>query len=268
MKPITLLFSLLSIQISVSGQTAEEILWNTEHAYRALNNYADEGTFIRTSSNTPYPDTTTYYMALDRTGNVNHWFHKERNGQITGAKYAKSEKDSLGTYTRIRNEGESFTCNMGEAGARMMGSGGGMFFLIGSLFFPDFFSGSPGDSSMIQYYDKASRLDDTTIHGVTCYVIKTRKTNVIPQEVADKQNYQRDSTQGLLDLPPEQRGGPRTVAGPKTFEKKYFIRTSDMILVRVEDFHYKNDTNILQSKSTLELNPRLNVKDFGKYLKE
>lgn len=265
---ILFLFLFTSIGI-LEGQTAEEILLNTEDSYRKLLHYRDQGTFVVEYRTLPgYMDTTAYFLAMGRQGNVYHWFHKKKNGIMSGGLYMKSENDTLGTFTRVGTNDPGITCNMAEASARLGGRGGGMFYLFGSLFYPDFFSGTPGDSSAIQYYDKAKRLDDTTINNATCYVIKTRKTIIISKELADKENFKRDSTQGLLDLPPEQRGGPRREAGPQTSERKYYIRQSDLLLLRLEQFHFKDDIDTIHFKSTLVSNPQYNVSDIGTYPKE
>jgi hypothetical protein len=268
MKPSFLLYSFLLVQTTISGQTAEEILWKTVSTYRMLTNYVDEGTNIISYSNLPFPDTTTYTLALDRKGKVNQWFQKEKGGQISGSQYTISASDTLGTLSRLGTDAPSITCNMPLAMGPLGGKGGSMFFLLGSLFYPGFYTKMAGDTSAIQYYDTAKRLDDTTINHVNCYVVETRKTFVISQETADKQNFRRDSMQGILDLPVEQRGGPRTVAGPRSNARKYFIRKNDYMIVRMEDFHFKDGTAIVKFQSVLTLNPKYNVKDFAAYLKK
>ena len=127
-------------------------------------------------------------------------------------------------------------------------------------------TGTSGDSSSLLYYDNAKRLDDTTINDIQCFVIKTTKTFHLTQEFADKVNFQKDSAQFLLDLPPEQRGALRTTPGPQTTENIYYIRISDFKLVRKEEFKFKDNNNKLTSKSSLQLHPRFNVKEFGNYL--
>jgi len=250
------------------GQTAEEIISKTESAYRDLSNYADQGTYIRSSGNFPKDDTSTYFLAIDRKGNVNQWLHKGLPGQLSGARYVKTDTESMGTYTRIGSQDASFQCNMSEAGARMMGTGGDVFYVIGSLFYEGYLTGSPTDSSVLRYYDTVGKLPDTMINGAKCYVIKTRKTTVTTQSYADRANFVHDSIFHLLELPVEQRGGPRAEPGAKSTEHKFFIRKSDFVIVRMENFFMKEDTDIVKGHSVLSMNPKYNIQDFANYLKE
>lgn len=256
-------------QLSLAwGQSAEEIISKTESAYRGLTNYTDQGTYIKSGSHSLSMDTSTYSLAIDRKGNINQWLHKESSGQLTGAKYVKTGGESLGTYTRLGNKEPGFPCTMHEAGARLMGTGGDVFYVIGSLFYEGYITGAPTDSSALQYYDSARKLPDTMINGAPCYVIKTRKTAVITQSYADRANFVHDSMFHLLDLPIEQRGGSRTEPGPKSVEHKYFIRKSDLMMVRIENFYMEADTHTIKGHAVLSLNPKYNVKDFSTYLKE
>lgn len=269
MRLYLLLFLLSTLPVILVSQTAEEILINTESAYGKLRNYVDQGIVVPEYRSMPVPmDTSTYHIAMDRKGNVSYVLNKTFAGRTSGAEFAKTAKDSNGIYTRLGSADAPFACGLEEAQARLVGTGGIMFSLIGSMFFEDTRSKSQTPPSMIQNFDTAKRLDDTTINDAVCFVIKTRKTYIITQELADEQNFKRDSTQGLLDLPPEQRGGPRTEAGPKTSEHKYYIRQNDLMITRVEIYHFKNETEIPWSKSTLVLHPMYNVKGFNKYLKE
>lgn len=267
---LLLLFAFFStLPLTLTGQTAEEILANTESAYQKLRNYVDQGTLVPEYKLMPVPmDTTTYHIAMDRKGNVSYRLNKNLAGWASGAEFAKTAKDSNGIYTRLSSADAPFACGMEEAEARLMGTGGIMFYLVGSMFYEDTRSDSQTPTSMIQNFDTAKRLDDTTINDAVCFVIKTKKTFIISQELADEQNFKSDSTQGLLSLPPEQRGGPRTEAGPRTSEHKYYIRQSDLMLIRVENYHSTDDTEIPKYKSTLVLHPMYNVKDFDKYLQE
>lgn len=268
MKTINL-FLFLCIHLSIAnGQRAEEILWKTQAAYRGLTNYVDEGTYIKSARNYPGQNTPTFYMAIDRNENVNQWLHDEFSGKQGGAQYVKSEKEALGSYTRIGTEDPSFLCSISEAGARLMGTGGDIFFVISSLFYPGYRLGSTNDSSAILYFDRAQKLTDTTINGTSCYVIKTHMTTVITKEFADRVNFTHDTMFHLLDLPVEQRGGSRTEPGPKYSAYKYFIRKSDFLIVRYERFSLEGDTDIVNYHSALTLNPRYDVKDFATYLKE
>ncbi len=251
-----------------NGQTAEEIISKTESAYRGLTNYTDQGMYIKSGSHFLNMDTSTYSLAIDRKGNINQWLHKESSGQLTGANYVKAGGESLGTYTRLGNKEPGFPCTMSEAGARLMGTGGDVFYVIGSLFYEGYITGAATDSSALQYYDSARKLPDTMINGAPCYVIKTRKTTVTTQSYADRANFVHDSMFHLLDLPIEQRGGPRTEPGPRTVEHKYFIRKSDLMMVRSENFYMEADTHTIKGHSVLSLNPKYNVKDFSTYRKE
>ncbi len=267
---LVLLFAFCStLPVILAGQTAEEILANTESTYSKLRNYVDQGTSVPEYRSMPVPvDTTTYHIVMDRKGNVSYRLNKTLAGMASGADFTKKAKDSLGIYTRLSSEDIPFACGLEEAQARLMGTGGVMFYLIGSMFYEDNGSDGQTPTSMIQNFDTAKRLDDTTIDGAVCFVIKTRKTHIISQELADEQNFKRDSAQGLLTLLPEQRGGPRTEAGSKTSEHKYYIRQSDLMVIRVENFQFKFETEIPWSKSTITLHPMYNVKGFDKYLKE
>ncbi len=269
MKFLLFILALLSSPLLLVAQSAEEILNQTETAYRNLRNYVDRGTVVPEYKSMPVPmDTTTYQMAMDRKGNVSYVLNKTVAGRTSGAEYAKTAKDSNGIYTRLGSADAPFACGIEEAQARLMGTGGIMFYLIGSMFYEDTRPDSQSPSSMIQNFDTAKRLDDTTIHDAVCYVIKTRKINIIPQDLVDRLNFKSDSTQGLLDLPPEQRGGPRAEAGPKTSEHKYYIRQDDHMVIGVESYHFKHGNEMPWSKSTLFLHPMYNVKGFNQYLKE
>lgn len=250
------------------GQTAEEILWKTQAAYRGLTNYVDEGTYIKSARNYPGQNTPNFYMAIDRNENVNQWLHDEISGKLSGAQYVKSEKEALGSYTRIGTQDPSFLCSISEAGARLMGTGGDIFFIINSLFYPGYRLGMTNDSSYILHFDNAQKLADTTINGASCYVIKTHITTEITEEFAARSNFAHDSMFHLLDLPVEQRGGPRTEPGPRSTAYKYFIRKSDFMIVRYERFSLEGDTDIVNYHLVLTLSPRYNVKHFVKYLEQ
>ena len=269
MKFILLILALLTSPLVPVAQSAEEILNQTETAYRNLRNYIDQGTVVPEYRSMPVPmDTTTYQIAMDRKGNVSYVLNKTFAGRTSGAEYVKTAKDSNGIYTRLGSTDAPFTSGIEEAQARLMGTGGIMFYLIGSMFFEDTRSDSQSPTSMIQNYDTAKRLDDTTINDAVCYVIKTRKTIIIPQDLVDRLNFKSDSTQGLLDVPPEQRGGPRADAGPKASEHKYYIRQNDHMVIREESYHLKDGVEMPWSKSTLVLHPKYNVKGFKQYLRE
>ncbi|MBP6186123.1 MAG: hypothetical protein KA479_14365 [Saprospiraceae bacterium] len=269
MKFLLFILALLSSPLVPVAQTAEEILNQTESTYRKLRNYVDQGTMAPANNSSPVPiETTTYSIAMDRKGNVSYKLIKTLAGRTSGALFEKTAKDSLGVYTRLGREDAPFACKIEEAHPRLMGTGGSMFYLVGSMFYENTRSDSQSPTSMIQNYDTAKRLDDTTIHDEVCYVIKTRKTTIISQELVDQLNFKRDSTQGLLTLPPEQRGGPREVAGPKVSEHKYYIRQSDHMVIREESYHFKDGVEMPWSKSTLVLHPMYNVKGFKQHLRE
>jgi hypothetical protein len=274
MKSITFLLLLLHLQVIGSSQTAEEILWKTQGAYRALSNYVDEDTFVvqgifpSTDTLIFVPVTLWYVMALDRKQNVNYWHQRHLDDETIIGYYKKSEKEANGILYSNIPANPDIICSLAEAAARLSGRNNSRLSLIASLMYPDLRAESVSDSSIILDYDSASRLADTTINGSSCYVVKTKKTNIITQERADKANYQKDSINGLLTLDPELRGGPRMVAGPVTVGRKYYIRKTDFIILRIELFNYKEDTETKLTQATVTFKPKLNVEDFKKYMEE
>lgn len=269
MKFLLFILALLSSPLMLVAQSAEEILNQTESTYRKLRNYVDQGTLVPANNSSPVPiETTTYSIAMDRKGNVSYKLIKTLAGRTSGAIFEKTAKDSLGVYTRLGREDAPFACKIEEAHPRLMGTGGSMFYLVGSMFYEPTSSDGQKHPSMIQYFDTAKRLDDTTINGAICFVIKTRKTSMITEEMASRVNFQRDSMFGLLDLPIEQRGGLRSEAGPNISEKKYYIRQADHMVVAVDSYHFPDETGPPTSKLTMYLSPNYNVKGFSKYLEE
>jgi hypothetical protein len=265
-KPLFLL-SLLSIACHLQAQTAEDILFKTQNAYRGLENYTDEGQYITESYSPPPGDTrsTTYFMAMDRKSNIHFWHHDDQSDHKGGSSYIKSAKDTIGYFKRLNSDDPPLPETISFAAARSGGRGGPMFYTMGSLFYDDFF-GTGSDTSQLLRYDWTKRLSDTVIAGMTCYVILAENTTYISQEYADQQNFKRDSTQGLLDLPVEQRGGNRMIAGPRVTETKTYIRKNDFMVVMQVTKHFKEGTNQVRVKNTLTLNPKTNVRDFKTYL--
>jgi hypothetical protein len=145
-------------------------------------------------------------------------------------------------------------------------TGGGIMYLIGSLFYPDFNSNPAKDSSLILYYNTAEMRTDTTINNDLCYVVKTNKTYHVTKEMADIANRRYDSLNHLLELPIEQRGGARKVPRPKYSSYKYFIRKSDYIILRFDHISYTNDGKTVKMRRTTMMNPKCNIVDFRKNL--
>ncbi len=269
MKFLLFILALLSSPLMLVAQSAEEILNQTESTYRKLRNYVDQGTLAPANNSSPVPiETTTYSIAMDRKGNVSYKLIKTLAGRTSGAIFEKTAKDTLGVYTRLGREDAPFACKIEEAHPRLMGTGGSMFYLVGSMFYEPTSSDGQKHPSMIQYFDTAKRLDDTTINGAICFVIKTRKTSMITEEMANRVNFQRDSMFGLLDLPIEQRGGLRSEAGPNISEKKYYIRQADHMVVGMDSYHFPDESGPPKFKTSIALAPLYNVKHFDKYLKE
>ncbi|HQW02530.1 MAG TPA: hypothetical protein PLR30_08640, partial [Saprospiraceae bacterium] len=97
MKFVLLILALLTSPLVPVAQSAEEILNQTETAYRNLRNYIDQGTVVPEYRSMPVPmDTTTYTIAMDRKGNVSYVLNKTFAGRTSGAIFEKTAKDSLG----------------------------------------------------------------------------------------------------------------------------------------------------------------------------
>ena len=265
MKSWIIILAFAACSFAIHGQTAEEIIYNTEQAYRKLDNYVDQG--VRTSILFVKPlfhDTSTYQLAMDREQNIYFSIHTPRSMGIKGATYTKVAGDSMGVYTRHADHEIPFSCSFYEAGGRLGGTGGYIFFLTASLMYPDYTWERPGNGSSLQGYDEVTRLEDAKIGNQSCYVIQTLKTIVVPQELVDKRNHQQDSIQGMLDLPPEQRGGYHLDSRPRVFGHLYYIRKSDFLIVKIVDRMFEDD--ILMSESQTLLHPEYNVKDFQSFL--
>lgn len=253
------------------AQEASVILNNTQQAYRELNNIVVEGRyeFHLHYANTNLIANTlgkaTFKLAMDKQGNIAHWF--KNDGQATGASYYQTLDDSLGLYTRLGTKDPSITCSRGEAGARLIPSGGGVMYLLGSMFYKHFNLNTDQDSSHMLYYDKAQLMPDSMVDGEVSFVVKTYRTILITEEMANAANHRMDSINGLLELPMEQqRGGPRKTAGPVYMGAKYWIRKTDYMILRCENYQYEEDGIGIKNTSILSMKSRYNLSDFKKQM--
>lgn len=252
------------------AQDATAILNNTQQAYRALTNIVVEGQYelhhhyVNTNQIVNTLAQASFKLAMDKDGNIAHWF--KNDGKATGASYYQMLNDSLGLYTRLGTKDPSFACSRGEAGARLIPSGGGVMYLIGSMFYTHFNSNPEKDSSHLLYYDQAYLMPDSMVDGEACFVVKTNRTIMVTEEMASAANYQIDSVNGLLELPMEQRGGPRKIAGPVFMGAKYWIRKTDYMILRCENYQYQDDGIGIKNTSILSMKSRYNLSDFKKYM--
>lgn len=208
-----------------------------------------------------------YFLYLDRAGNINHWISEFEFESTSGVEFVKSASDSLGKYSRIGPNNSFFLCSPFEAAARLVATGGGILYLIGSLFDSEFLEKSAGDGSFFQSADTSVRLADTTIYDESCYVIENSRTHLYTQKMADQQQQRIDSIHNGITLP-EGLTLPKfkQVLGPKTLKAKYFIRSKDFMIVRREEFQL--DSTAITSKSILFMDPMHDIKNFEKYLKQ
>lgn len=252
------------------AQEAGDILNNTQQAYREINNIVVEGRYefhlhyVNTNLIANTLAKATFKLAMDKEGNIAHWF--KNDGKATGASFYQTQNDSLGLYTRIGTSDPSLTCSRGEAGARLIPSGGGVMYLLGSMFYKHFNLNTDQDSSHMLYYDKAQLMPDSLIDGEACFVVTTNRTIMITEEMANAANHRMDSINGLLELPMEQRGGPRKTAGPVFMGAKYWIRKTDYMILRYENYQYEEDGIGIKNKNIISMKSKYNVSDFKKYM--
>lgn len=271
MKVHFLYFFCLSF-VSTFGQIAEEIICKTEDTYRSRSNYVDYGTFSQDIYKAPESPGTiskslNYYLAMDREGNIYHWVNEFKHGKTQGVIFNKIAGDSLGTYQRLGNDEEPFPSNVLDAGARLVVTGGGVFILVTSLFYPDYSEASNETSSIPHSYDEIARLPDTLIDQRPCYVIETVKRHMLTQDMIDESNRRRDSILATKILPTEFKPPKSTMLpGVTTTKTKYFIHTKDYLILRVEYINYPASGTV--GKRIIKLDPKFDVSDFKKHLQK
>lgn len=263
------LVMLATFHLSVAwGQTAEEILCKTEDEYRKHVNYIDKGQQVsEIYGDQTMPGGFAYLLAMDRDGNIYHWINEFSNRKIIGAIYKKEAGELNGSYQRLGIAEEPFPCSAYEAGGRLLATGGGILWLAGSLFYPDYLEETPGDASQLQFYDSVQRLPDTLLGDKTCYVVETTKKFLITEKMADDSNRRGDSIRETHGLPPIHQSPPfKKLPGELTLKAKFYIHYGDFLIVQFDESKY--DISQLKSSRSLKMHPLFDVKDFNAYLKE
>lgn len=242
-------------------QTAADIICATEEKYRSLINYSDEGELLSSYYGEPPSQVRKrYFLAADCKKNIYHWVNESFLGSARTTEFTIKEHDSLGIYSSIIYKEGPFRETLYGAAGRLIATGGGILLVTCSLLYEDFFWEGPGDASILQLGDSIRRLPDTSILGEDCYSIMQTQLTFFTQQMADRDNRFLDSIHALH---PELAGLPRPVVkkpGPGRYERKYFIRKKDWMIVRREEYHFMEER--LTNSTVLYQHPSYDREDF------
>jgi hypothetical protein len=277
MRLFFILAPLILIQPPFHAQTAEEILSDLKTTYKGAANYVDQGTYTKYikregKMEREVSGTSFYHVAMDTSQNAFHWIkssdtfdgQRASSGQrIIGWEYRKSADQEEGTFIRsfeTRDTPETRTLAM--ACASLYAVGGGILDMTAGLMFPYLYDSTAYFAGMF-VYDSVMRVNDATINGRKCYVIERFASYFKTQEMIDFHERRRDSIQSLHPMPfpyPKNKQEPGVIK----LKNRYYVRISDGLIVRMERFQFGKDD--YEITCGIEMDPRVNVPEFEKYL--
>jgi|GEM_PF-4347508 len=279
MKILLLTFANLLFQLNLNAQTAEEIISKTEYTYQHLSNYVDQGEFrINSLAGAEYATIVHYFLALDASKNVKHWFSKDYRTHNTQYSYTKTAELAEGTFTRNLEGPESLPATIEIAAARIGGGGGHILGMVASLLYPDFYGTSDPDSTppnCLRRYKELNRMQDTSLENELCYVLQLTNRVKITQAMIDHTKRYIDSmnyVKALKTTPTASLAAFKGSSnyneepGVKTSVAKYFIRKKDNLIVRRDYLNYNG--NEPYYVMDFKLNPKVNVENFQEYISQ